>query len=74
MQTRNQELGKLAAYEFEKVNHELGIAPIADYTSSVQRVYQRNAVISTLKPMMILLQIKFDERQKNDETKGKEFI
>jgi hypothetical protein len=58
---RNLELGKLAAYEFEQLNND-----ISDYTSSVKRFYQRNSIISPLRPMSILLQIGFDDSSLED--------
>ena len=58
---RNMELGKLAAYEFEQVTNDIN-----DYTSSVKRFYQRNSTVSPLRPMSILLQISFDERNLDD--------
>lgn len=56
VQTRNRELGRLAAFEFEKVTED-----ITDYTTSVQRYYQRNSIVSTLKPMMLFVQIRLDD-------------
>ncbi len=58
---RNLELGKLAAFEFEQVTND-----ITDYTSSVKRFYQRNSILSPLRPMSILLQIRFDESNLDD--------
>jgi hypothetical protein len=58
---RNLELGKLAAYEFEQLNND-----ISDYTSSVKRFYQRNSIISPLRPMSILHQIGFDDSSLED--------
>jgi len=54
---RNQELGRLAAFEFEQITND-----ITDYTSSVKRFYQRNSVVSGLKPMMLLVQIRLDDQ------------
>lgn len=53
---RNNELGKLAAFEFEQVNND-----ITDYTSSVQRFFQRNSLVSSLKPMMLFVEIRLDD-------------
>jgi hypothetical protein len=32
-----------------------------DYTTSVQRMYQRNSIVSSLKPMMLFVQFKLDD-------------
>lgn len=56
VQARNRELGMLAAYELESL---LNDAP--DYTSSVKRFYHRNSLVSSLKPMMIFVQIRLDD-------------
>ena len=56
VETRNQELGKLAAFEFEQVTNDR-----TDYTTSVQRMYQRNSIVSSLKPMMLFVQFKLDD-------------
>ncbi|CDW86567.1 dihydroorotate dehydrogenase [Stylonychia lemnae] len=53
VKARNSELGKLAALEYELADQDL----YRDYTFSLRRYYQRNSMISTLKPMMIFLQI-----------------
>ena len=55
-QTRNRELGRLAAYEFEQVSNDVG-----DYTTSVARYYSRNSIVSTLKPMMLFVEIRLDD-------------
>ena len=56
VETRNKELGKLAAFEFEQVTNDRN-----DYTTSVQRMYQRNSIVSSLKPMMLFVQFKVDD-------------
>ena len=56
VETRNKELGKLAAFEFEQVTNDR-----TDYTTSVQRMYQRNSIVSSLKPMMLFVQFKLDD-------------
>ena len=56
VETRNQELGKLAAFEFEQVTNDRN-----DYTTSVQRMYQRNSIVSSLKPMILFVQFKLDD-------------
>ena len=58
--SRDLEMGKLAAYEYEQVTNDL-----ADYTSSVKRFYSRASIVSPLKPMSIYLQIRFDDILKN---------
>jgi len=56
VETRNQELGKLAAFEFEQVKNDR-----TDYTTSVQRAYHRNSIVSPVKPMMLFVQFKMDD-------------
>lgn len=53
---RNQELGRIAAFEFEHVSNDL-----TDYTSSVARQYQRNSILSSLRPMLLFLEIRLDD-------------
>lgn len=50
--SRMEELGKAAALEFE-----LASSVPTDYTSSVQRLYRRNCVVSTLRPMLLMIQV-----------------
>lgn len=49
---RTQELGKLAAAEYEEVLDDR-----QDYTTSVSRQYQRKSLISGLKPLTLFLKI-----------------
>ena len=49
---RLEELGKVAAVEYEKAYGDL-----EDYTSSVRRLYQRQSVVSNLKPIKLLLRV-----------------
>jgi hypothetical protein len=49
---RNMELGRLAAFEYEQVTQDN-----QDYSASVKRNYLRNSIVSTLKPMMIFVQV-----------------
>ena len=57
---RNSQLGRLAALEYEQVTEDVN-----DYTSSIKRFYQRNSMVSTLNPMMLLVQIKLDDQSKS---------
>ena len=57
---RNSQLGRLAAFEYEQVTEDFN-----DYTSSIKRFYQRNSLVSTLNPMMLLVQIKLDDLTKS---------
>lgn len=50
--SRMEELGKAAALEFELASK----LPI-DYSNSVQRLYRRNCVVSTLRPMLLMVQM-----------------
>jgi hypothetical protein len=50
------ELGKIAAFEFEKVSKEEG-KELDDYSSSVSRLYNRASLISSLKPLLIFVQV-----------------
>eukprot|EP00347_Sterkiella_histriomuscorum_P008738 403343941 len=52
IKSRNTELGKIAAYEYELKSND---SP--DYSTSVSKSYLRNSIISTLKPQMLFLQV-----------------
>ena len=52
---RVNELGKLAALEYER--HLVAAGGEDDYTVSMRRVYQRGSLISALRPMMIFVSI-----------------
>jgi hypothetical protein len=68
VEARNLELGRLAAFEYEAQTNDL-----SDYTSSVKRFYQRGSLVSTLTPMMLLVQIKLPHSP-NEESKSQRFI
>jgi hypothetical protein len=53
--SRMQELGKAACAEFEQ-NVESRSQQI-DYSNSVARVYHRNCIVSTHRPMLIFVQV-----------------
>lgn len=46
------EVGKAAALEFEQRTET-----IQDYTMSVARSYQRNCLVSTLRPLLLMVQV-----------------
>ena len=52
---RVNELGKLAALEYER--HLAAAGGEDDYTLSMRRVYQRTSLISTLRPMLLFVSI-----------------
>ena len=52
---RVNELGKVAAIDYEK--HISKTEGDPDYSTSIKRMYTRTAVISSLKPMMIMVEI-----------------
>jgi hypothetical protein len=64
---RNQELGRIAAFEYEQVTNDL-----TDYTTSVARQYQRNSIISSLRPMLLFLEIRLDDLLLSGKTQASE--
>jgi predicted AAA+ superfamily ATPase len=44
-------IGKAAAYEYENA------CGLGDYSTSVSRTYQKQSLISTLRPVMIFVQV-----------------
>ncbi len=48
---RMLEIGKAAALEYESLTEN------SDYSSSIRRIYSRNCVASTVRPMLLMLQI-----------------
>lgn len=59
---RNSELGKIAALEYEALlnDHE-------DYSASVKRSYNRNSIVSSLKPLALLVQINLSNSASPDD-------
>ena len=51
-ETRAAELGRLAAFEYEKVTQD-----DQDYLTSIKRQFQRTSIISKLTPMSLFLKI-----------------
>ena len=49
---RDQELGKLAAYEFEQATEDYG-----DYQTTVKRVYSRNSIITAHRPLSLFVRV-----------------
>ena len=56
---RVNELGKLAALEYER--HLVASGGQEDYTTSMGRVYQRSSLISTLRPMLLFVSVDLSE-------------
>lgn len=50
------EVGKAAALEYEHMLNRTGKANI-DYSSSVGRAYQRNCLVSTVRPLLLMIQV-----------------
>jgi hypothetical protein len=50
---RVNELGKIAALEYEKLTE----GPNFDFSTSVRRVYQRTTLISSVKPLKLMIEI-----------------
>lgn len=49
------EIGKAASFEFEK-----NIQNSGDYSTSVSRIFTRNCLVSTLRPLLLMVQIDLD--------------
>jgi hypothetical protein len=49
---RKEELGKVAAFEYEKAYGDSN-----DYLASVRRLYQRQSIVSNLKPVRLLVRV-----------------
>jgi len=58
-QARVNELGKAAAFEFEKYQTNVKRMPL-DYSTSIQRSYQRNSMLSTLRPLLVFVEVDLD--------------
>ena len=51
-QARDQELGRIAAFEFEQATNDFN-----DYTKSVKRLYTRNSIISSHQPLSLYVKV-----------------
>ena len=49
---RNNEIGRVAAYEYEQMAHDDN-----NYLTSVKRMYQRTSIISKVEPTLIFIKI-----------------